>query len=264
MRGILNGLTLSVLVLAGCGGSHGGRGGGSVALSGATAPTATQGSGTMGGGGSSGGGSTGGGSTTTSTGTGRIRGALFSPDAPSVALIVDGQLIPGSYQFGESSAYYSIGAGTHELKGQVTGGSQIVFDFSVTVTAGNDFSVLAADKAANITEILFQDDNTAPPTGFAKFRGIHAAPSAGAVDLYVTGPTDSLPATPTAANLTYKQATNYIMLAAGTYRARVTNAGTTNVIADSGAVPLSGGQIRTAVASDAPMGGQIVEWTLDN
>jgi hypothetical protein len=50
-------------------------------------------------------------------------------------------------------------------------------------------------------------------------------------------------------------ASGYLGVPAGSYEAYVTPTGTTTVAIDSGALTLGAGQIRTAVALDAPGGG---------
>jgi hypothetical protein len=60
---------------------------------------------------------------------------------------------------------------------------------------------------------------------------------------------------PTVSNLAFKSATDYLSVAAGSYEVFVTPTGTKTVAIDTGAINLTAGQIRTAVALDAPGGG---------
>jgi len=56
-------------------------------------------------------------------------------------------------------------------------------------------------------------------------------------------------------SLSFKSASSYVTQTAGTFRIRMTAAGSKAVLVDSGAVTFSAGQIRTVVALDAPGGG---------
>jgi hypothetical protein len=49
---------------------------------------------------------------------------------------------------------------------------------------------------------------------------------------------------------------DYLEAPAGTYQVRVTSTGTKTVVIDSGPLTLATGQVRTAIAVDAPGGGE--------
>ena len=100
------------------------------------------------------------------------------------------------------------------------------------------------------------DDNTLPTSGNIKLRLVHASPSAGPVDIYVVSPgTDITTVTPTLSNVPFKTASAYLSVAAGSYEVLITPTGSKTVAIDSGSLTLAAGQIRTAIALDAPGGG---------
>ena len=116
--------------------------------------------------------------------------------------------------------------------------------------------MVAANKVASIEPLVLADDNTAPASGKVKVRIVHGAPSAPAVDVYVTAPGASLTsATPTLSKVPFKGVSAYLPVDAGSYQVRVTVAGTKTVAIDSGKVDLAAGQIRTIVAVDNAGGG---------
>jgi hypothetical protein len=109
---------------------------------------------------------------------------------------------------------------------------------------------------------VLTDDNAAPAAGEAKLRVVHAAPSGGPVDVYVTAPdvVDITAVAPTLTTVTFRSASAYLPLAAGARRVRVTGGGTKTVLLDTTApavaLPLAAGQIRTVLVLDKPGGGQ--------
>jgi hypothetical protein len=116
--------------------------------------------------------------------------------------------------------------------------------------------VIASGLVSDIAPIVLEDDNSAPATGNVKVRAIHGAPSAPAVDIYVTAPgADLLATTPVLANVAFGDVADYIEAPAGDYQVRVTPAGSKTVVIDSGTLTLASGQVRTAIAVDAAGGG---------
>ncbi len=74
-----------------------------------------------------------------------------------------------------------------------------------------------------IEPILLVDDNTPPTSGNVKVRIVHGAPSAPAVDVYVTAPGADLDtSTPTLTNVSFGVASGYLSVPAGSYQIRVT------------------------------------------
>jgi hypothetical protein len=136
------------------------------------------------------------------------------------------------------------------------GTATTVIDADVNLVDGTDYTVIASGLVASIEPIVLEDDNSAPGTGNVKVRAIHGAPSAPAVDIYVTAPgTDLGDETPVLTGVEFGDVADYIEAPAGDYQVRVTLAGTETVVIDSGALTLASGQVRTAIAVDAAGGG---------
>ena len=136
------------------------------------------------------------------------------------------------------------------------GTTTTVIDADVTLADGTDYTVIASGLVAEIEPIVLEDDNTAPAAGNVKVRAIHGAPSAPAVDIYVTAPGADLAAeSPVLTNVEFGDVADYIEAPAGDYQVRVTPTGTKTVVIDSGALTLASGQVRTAIAVDAAGGG---------
>ncbi len=189
-------------------------------------------------------------------GQARVRVVHASPDAPNVDVLLDNAKVLSDVPYLASSAYLETSTGDHNLKVNAAGTATTAIDADVTLADGTDYTVIASDLVAQITPIVLQDDNTAPAAGNARVRAIHGAPSAPAVDVYVTAPgADLETATPVLTNVAFGDVADYLEVPAGEYQVRATPAGTKAVAIDSGALTLESGQVRTAIAVDAPGGG---------
>ena len=186
----------------------------------------------------------------------RLRVVHASPDAPAVDVQVDGAEVVGDAPYLSVSDYLDLPAGAHNLMVNAAGTATTVIDADVTLADDTDYTVIASGLVAAIEPIVLEDDNSAPAAGNVKVRAIHGAPSAPAVDIYVTAPgADLATVLPALANVEFGDVAGYIEAPAGEYQVRVTAAGSKTVVIDSGALALESGQIRTAIAVDATGGG---------
>jgi hypothetical protein len=189
-------------------------------------------------------------------GQARIRVVHASPDAPEVDVLLDDTEVLSDVPYLVASGYLETSAGDHNLKVNAAGTTTTVIDADATLADGTDYTVIASGLVAEIEPIVLEDDNSAPAAGNVRVRAIHGAPSAPAVDVYVTAPEADLDAaTPVLTNVAFGDVAPYLEVPAGDYQVRVTPAGTKIVVIDSGALTLASGQVRTAIAVDAPGGG---------
>lgn len=189
-------------------------------------------------------------------GESRVRVVHASPDAPEVDVLLDDAVVLSDVAYLAASDYLETSDGDHNLKVNVAGTTTTAIDADVTLTDGTDYTVIASGLVAQIEPIVLEDDNTAPAAGSVRVRAIHGAPSAPAVDVYVTAPgADLATATPTLAGVEFGDVSDYLDVPAGDYQVRVTPAGTKTVAIDSDALTLAGGQVRTVIAVDAAGGG---------
>ena len=188
--------------------------------------------------------------------TAQLRVVHASPDAPNVDVLVDNTAALTNVPYKAASTYLEVPSGTRNLKVRATGTTTVVIDQTAALNQGSAYTVIATGRVASIAPLLLTDDQTNPAAGNVRLRLVHASPTAGNVDIYVTAPTaDITTATPTLANVGFRVASNYLEVPAGTYRVRVAPAGTKTVAIDVNNVALTAGQVRTAVAVDAPGGG---------
>ena len=189
-------------------------------------------------------------------GEARIRVVHASPDAPDVDVLLDDTEVLSDVPYLVASEYLETSAGDHNLKVNAAGTTTTVIDADATLADGTDYTVIASGLVAEIEPIVLVDDNSTPAAGNVRVRAIHGAPSAPAVDVYVTAPEADLDAvTPVLTNVAFGDVAPYLEVPAGDYQVRVTPAGTKLVVIDSGALTLASGQVRTAIAVDAPGGG---------
>ena len=189
-------------------------------------------------------------------GEARVRVVHASPDAPDVDVLVDDAAVLSGVPYLAASDYLELSAGEHNLKVNAAGTATTVIDADVDLADGTDYTVIASGLVASIAPIVLEDDNSAPAAGNVKVRAIHGAPSAPAVDIYVTAPgTDLNAETPALSGIEFGDVADYIEAPAGDYQVRVTPAGAKVVVIDSGTLSLASGQVRTAIAVDAAGGG---------
>ena len=188
--------------------------------------------------------------------TAQLRVVHASPDAPNVDVLVDGAVALNNVPFKTASSYLDVPVGARNLKVRAAGTTTTVIDRKETLVEGRSYTVLATGRVASIAPLVLEDNLTNPAAGNIKLRLVHASPTAGNVDIYVTAPNaDIATVNPTLPNVPFRAASAYLEVPAGTYRVRITPAGSKTVAIDVNNVALTAGQIRTAVAVDAPGGG---------
>ena len=186
----------------------------------------------------------------------RLRAIHASPDAPAVDIYVDGQRVAANVAYRSTTNYLEVPAGSRNVQVRAAGTTTIVIDANLTVGAGVDYTVVAAGRVANIAPLVLTDTNTTPAAGNVRVRLVHGAPTAGNVDIYVTAPNADLAGiAPTLAGVPFRGVSPYLSVPAGSYRVRITPAGSKTVAIDSGTLALTAGVIRTGIALDNAGGG---------
>jgi hypothetical protein len=185
----------------------------------------------------------------------QLRVIHASPDAPAVDVVVNDNFaapVLEDVPFPAVSGYLTVPAGAYNVK--VTPANNpgvIVIDANVTLEAGKRYSAYATGPLASIAPYVLVDDNRSVATN-AKVRIVHTAPSAGAVDIYVTPPGAALAtATPAFSNVPFRAETGYVSLAAGSYDVTVTPTGTKTPAIGPATITVLDGNVYTAAARDA-------------
>ncbi len=185
----------------------------------------------------------------------RVRAVHASPDAPEVNVLVNDAVALSDVPFAVGSDYLTILSGETNLKVNAAASSATVIDADLSIDAGTDYTVAAVNFLASIEPLVLVDDNSQPAAGNIKLRLVHAAPSAGLVDIYITDGTDDISILdPAIQDFDFKADSGYLEVPAGSYRVLITVADTKTVAIDSGTVDLTAGQVRTAFALDPAPG----------
>ena len=186
----------------------------------------------------------------------RVRVFHASPDAPNVDVLINGGRILESVPYKAASDFLGIDSGDTRVQVNVTGTDTSAIDTHVVFDEDTDYMIVAADKVAQITPLVFTADRSRPEAGSAKLRVLHAAASAPAVDVYVTAPDAGIAnAQPVLSNVPFKTMSDYLTVPAGSYDVFVTLAGTKRVAIEARALAVSDGLVGTVAALDAVGGG---------
>ena len=194
--------------------------------------------------------------TSSGSGDGRLRIVNVSPDAPNLALVLDGDTVVTDLAYLGSSDYLDVPAAGHVIQvADATAGATLI-DQDITVADGIDYTVLVGDTLGAIKAFVLTDDNSTPPAGTIRVRAIQGAPTLGLVDIYVTEPgADLTVTTPVATQINFGQVLPYVTTNSGTYEIRVTTTGTKDVLID-GSFTVETSQVRTVIAVEAAGGGE--------
>jgi hypothetical protein len=201
----------------------------------------------------------------TPTPTSGLRAIHASADTPAVDVFVNGSRALSNVGFGQASGFNAVAAGATRVQVSLAGqpASAAAIDVNPALTAGRDYTAIAVGSGATgptrLQAVLIDDAGTAPAAGQAKLRVVHGAPAVPNVDIFVTGPNEALPTSPTIASLAFAgqapaAGSAALSVPAGDYRIRARVAGQTAIAFDSGtiAIPANGDLVLIAVPDAGP------------
>jgi hypothetical protein len=189
---------------------------------------------------------------------GRVRAIHAIGNGPAVDIVADNAVVREDLTFGQKTNYLSVAAGTRALAVRAANQTANLLTASQAVTAGADYTVIAAGRLGATTgptpRLIAIADAAAPAAGQASIRVVHASPAAGNVDVYATAPgADIATATPVLSNVAFGAVATPLVVPAGTYRFRITPAGSRTVAIDVNNVAVAAGKfIAVAVGDNAP------------
>ncbi|CAG2154738.1 DUF4397 domain-containing protein [Cupriavidus plantarum] len=165
-----------------------------------------------------------------------VRVDLFQNGAPT-------QVSNAPYKF--VSAYFDISKDNNLFQLRVAGTQTVIGQTTINGATGHKYSLIATPGSSGAELVVIDDPYDKGLTSDkARVRGFNAALNAQNIDMYITAPAIDLNSvSPTLGAISYKNAnpasgSDSIYFDSGTYRLRITTAGTKNVIFDSGALTL--------------------------
>lgn len=176
----------------------------------------------------------------------QVRFVNATADAASLTAQVEDVDRATGIGIAESSPCVTLEAGVSEITFLQPGVSTPVASTLTNLVGGGRFMAVATGAAASARVVMVETGGTAPPTTSTTLRVVNATGTLASVDVHVTAP-DAALATPNQSGLAAHSVTPAFVVNAGDSRVRITTAGTSDVLLDSGALTLPGGQFRVFV-----------------
>jgi len=182
-------------------------------------------------------------------------------DAPNVDVTLNDAADPqiAGLAFLSATDYLNLEAAEYSIDVAAAGGSPVVLeDLPLEVENAMSYSVYAVGELSTIGLQVLTEERRSVATE-AKIQLVHAAPSAGNVDIYVTETDDISGADAAFTDIAFDSeglvSTGNVPLTPGDYVVTVTATGTQDIAIQTPVLTLEGGGIYTAVAVDATSGG---------
>ncbi|GGO70859.1 DUF4397 domain-containing protein [Bowmanella pacifica] len=186
-------------------------------------------------------------------------------DAPAVDILLNNASTPAApsldgVAFLQQSGYLPLAEGDYlvDVVADADNSVVVIDDAVLTLQQGAIYTAMAHNQLANIALGVLLD-TPRPLATAAKVRIVHASPSAGNVDIYVTGSEDITNTDAAFSDIPYGSPelinTGYVELPEGRYYVTVTPTGSKQAAIGPIALDLMPGRVFTAVALDAAGGG---------
>lgn len=185
------------------------------------------------------------------SGTSYLRVLHASPDAPNVDVLIDGEAVLTDVAYQQGSGYLELEDGQREVSLRVHGTDTIALSANLTLNEDGYYSAIAQNLVASL-ELEVLDDTERYGNGTTDVTVVHASPTAGNVDVYVTADGADLPTMATLSNVPFDANATLAEIASADYQVRITANESTTVLYDSGTLPISADV--TAVAVNAQQG----------
>jgi hypothetical protein len=178
-----------------------------------------------------------------------VRVVHAAPETSQLEVLLEGERRT-ALVYAEVSDRFTVASGERRVELRLAGQTAALIDLTQELGSGGRYTVLAAGREGDIHPIVLEDDPAPADTGETRIRFVHAAPTAGPLDVHITDPGDELGGGVTFGGVQFGGATDYIELESGTYRVRATVAGSLVLTIDLPLLVLSSNRVITVVAMD--------------
>lgn len=156
----------------------------------------------------------------------QVRIIDVASDAPSLDIYQSHSAVAYSLGFGTVTSYIPVAPGTYTIAANSTGTSQVVSSVNGSFLPATQYTILIGD-GGSAHQLTLKDQNHPASPGHIALRFIHQALHAGAVDIYLVPPGQTLAdVRPIATNIDLGANTGYLNIPTGTYTALMLAAGT--------------------------------------
>lgn len=181
-----------------------------------------------------------------------VRVLHAAPESPRLEVVLESET-RALLEYAEVSEPLTVQAGDRRLQLRIAGETEALINLDTLFESDARYTVIAAGRASDIRPIVLVDDTLPmlPDTGETRIRVVHAAPTAGAVDIYITEPGSELSTeTPVLTSVAFGGASDYMVLDSRTYQVRVAAAGGSELLVDLPLLVLSSMRVLTIVIMD--------------
>jgi hypothetical protein len=178
----------------------------------------------------------------------QIRIGHFSPDAPRVNVLVDGETTLENVAFGDISEFLTLEAGSFDVSIVPAEGGDAVIESTLDLAADTYYTVLAVGELVDIRPLVISDEMDADARsldtdGETLVRFVHTSPDAPAVDVRVAdGPT-------LFENVAFGEASEYLTVDASSYDISVVPAGSDDAVLSLSDVEFAAGSVLSVFAT---------------
>ncbi len=204
-----------------------------------------------------------GGGSSSSSGKANLRLLNASPAYPSLDLQAAGVAVDTGVAYGTVGAYAAVGDTSVATVVNNTGSTTGLSTATRSLTKDVNWTLVTYGSLGALKTALIREDVVAPAAGLTSLMLLNYAPDAGAVDIYLTGSTDTdLTSFTPIATVAAGSGVGYLSVASGTYRLWVTGTGDrTDLRLDKQGLVLGSAQVDSLVITEGA-GGMLVNSVL--
>jgi hypothetical protein len=165
------------------------------------------------------------------------------PDAPEFDIVVDNRVINvNPFDYTSYSGYLNFYTGNRNIRFNAVNANNSLIDTTFNFEEGKAYSLFAINRLSNIEALLVVDSAGVPAAGKAMVRFVHLSPDAPAFDVSVEGDSTAL-----FHGKSFKDATQFTEVEAGTYSFDITRAGSQDVVLSAKDVEIVPGRYYTLI-----------------